>query len=46
LIVETDSGFVLGDSLIPKGLKQVKSLINNDAVLDIGIFFVLNFEVV
>jgi hypothetical protein len=46
LIVETDSGLVLGDSLVPEGLKQVHSLINNDVVLDIGILFVLNFEVV
>ncbi len=46
LIVKSDSCLVFAYSWIRHGLKQVDSLIDNNIVLNVWIFFILNLEIV
>ena len=46
LVVEPNSSFVFGDSVVGECLEEVGLLIHNHIVLDIGIFLILELEVV
>jgi hypothetical protein len=46
LVVEADAGWVLGDSFVFHGLDKVFAFLDDDGMLNIRIFFILDFEVV
>jgi hypothetical protein len=46
LVVESDTCRVFRPALIGYGLQQDLALIDDDVVLDVGIFFVFNFKIV
>ena len=46
LVVESDAGLVLSDSLVVERLNEVGPLVDDDVVLDVGVLLILDLEVV
>ena len=46
MVVESDAGLVLGDSIVVECLDEVDALVDDDVVLDVGVLLILELEVV
>ena len=46
LVVESDACRVFGSALVGYGLEEDLTFVDDDGILDVGIFFVFNFKIV